>query len=109
MTKDNVQEPVAWMDKYGEIYKEVDDVLSTDTPLYTAPPAHPAPVQNIEHCIWARNGNTPCPHTTQPAQRQWVGLTQEEQRECFQKMFDAEASWPIYANAIEAKLREKNT
>jgi hypothetical protein len=29
--------------------------------------AQPAPVQDIEHCIWARNGNTPCPHTTQPA------------------------------------------
>jgi hypothetical protein len=27
----------------------------------------PAPVQSIEHCIWARNGNTPCPHTTLPA------------------------------------------
>lgn len=20
--------------------------------------------QPIEHCLWARNGNTPCPHTT---------------------------------------------
>jgi len=29
--------------------------------------AQPAPVQDIEHCIWARNGNTPCPHTTPPA------------------------------------------
>jgi hypothetical protein len=29
-----VQEPVAWMDKYGEICKEVGEVLSTDTPLY---------------------------------------------------------------------------
>jgi hypothetical protein len=27
-----------------------------------------APVQDIEHCIWARNGNTPCQHTTPPAQ-----------------------------------------
>jgi hypothetical protein len=37
------------------------------------------PVQNIEHCIWARNGNTPCPHTTSPAaQRPWVGLTDEQ-------------------------------
>ena len=36
--------------------------------------AQPAPVQDIEHCIWARNGNTPCPHTTQPAaQRQPQG------------------------------------
>jgi hypothetical protein len=34
-----VQEPVAWMDKYGEIYKDVTEVLSTDTPLYTTPPA----------------------------------------------------------------------
>jgi hypothetical protein len=40
-----VQEPVAWMDKYGEIYKDVPEVLSTDTPLYTTPPAaQPAPV-----------------------------------------------------------------
>jgi hypothetical protein len=37
-----VQEPVAWMDKYGEIYKDVPEVLSTDTPLYTTPPAQPA-------------------------------------------------------------------
>ena len=32
------QEPVAWMDKYGEIYKDVPEVLSTDKPLYTTPP-----------------------------------------------------------------------
>jgi len=32
------QEPVAWMDKYGEIYKDVPEVLSTDKPLYTSPP-----------------------------------------------------------------------
>ena len=36
--KDPEQEPVAWMDKYGEIYKEVPELLSTDTPLYTTPP-----------------------------------------------------------------------
>jgi hypothetical protein len=34
-----VQEPVAWMDKYGEIYKDVPEVLPTDTPIYTTPPA----------------------------------------------------------------------
>jgi hypothetical protein len=43
------QEPVAWMDKYGEIYKDVPEVLSTDKPLYTTPP-----------------------------QRTWVGLPDEE-------------------------------
>ncbi len=32
------QEPVAWMDRYGELYKSVEQVLPTDTPLYTAPP-----------------------------------------------------------------------
>ncbi len=37
--------------------------------VYTTPPAaQPAPVQDIEHCIWARNGNTPCPHTAAPVQ-----------------------------------------
>jgi hypothetical protein len=29
-------------------------------------PAQQEPVA-IEHCLWARNGNTPCPHTTPPA------------------------------------------
>jgi hypothetical protein len=43
------QEPVAWMDKYGEIYKDVPEVLSTDKPLYTSPP-----------------------------QRTWVGLTEQD-------------------------------
>ena len=32
------QAPVAWMDKYGEIYKSVEQVLLTDTPLYTSSP-----------------------------------------------------------------------
>jgi hypothetical protein len=33
----------------------------------------------VEHCLWARNGNTPCPHTTPPRQPlfkefiQWAG------------------------------------
>ena len=62
----------------------------------------------IEHCIWARNGNTPCPHTT-PPQRTWVDLTDEEIESIFN-------NWPTYhldhedfARVIEAKLKEKNT
>ena len=43
-----------------------------------------------------------------PLQREWQGLTDEEKRECFQTMYDAQASWPVYADAIEAKLRGKN-
>jgi hypothetical protein len=74
-----VQEPVAWMDKYGEIYKDVPEVLSTDTPLYTTPFA---------------------------AQRQWVGLTDEE---LMQTMSGDWTSQFYFARAIEAKLKERNT
>jgi len=74
-------------------------------PLYTTPPA--APVQDIEHCIWARNGNTPCPNTA--AQQQWVGLTDEQIEELFQGAAGAdEEVVHRFARAIEAKLREKN-
>jgi hypothetical protein len=52
-----------------------------------------------------------CYATTPPAaQRQWVGLTVEEK--VLGLMFDAEGrllDYEEYANAIEAKLREKNT
>lgn len=40
-------------------------------------PAQQEPVA-IEHCLWARNGNTPCPHTTPPASKP---LTDEGQIE----------------------------
>jgi len=80
-----VQEPVAWMDKYGEIYKDVTEVLSTDTPLYTTPPA---------------------------AQRQWVGLTDEEVIDVIHPLVMADmpdqATDYEIARAIEAKLKEKN-
>jgi hypothetical protein len=52
-----VQEPVAWMDKYGEIYKDVPEVLSTDKPLYTTPPAtqpaQPAQPANLASVVQA--------------------------------------------------------
>ena len=40
----------------------------------------------------------------QPAQRTWVGLTDEERNECTQTPFTADQH-----RAIEAKLKEKNT
>ncbi len=43
------------------------------------------------------------------SKREWVGLNQIEVRQIFQTMFDAEANWPSFADAIEAKLKEKNT
>ena len=73
-------------------------------------PAH----QHIEHCLWARNGNQPCPHV-QPAQssKPWVGLTDEEVIKTFNaicngKPFDVERILELH-RAIEAKLKEKNT
>jgi hypothetical protein len=40
------------------------------------------------------------------AQRQWVGLTDEERRLLFNPLHDAPFE---FARAIEAKLKEKNT
>jgi hypothetical protein len=42
-----------------------------------------------------------------PPQRTWVGLTEEEQRELYKK-HDMDG-WGHFYNAIEAKLKEKNT
>ena len=105
-------------------------------------PAH----QHIEHCLWARNGNQPCPHvqpaqqqepvgrlesdpyeghvfvpridgdwsmlgadlyTSPPAQRTWVGLTDEQ----WQSIADTLGCFITRGqkDAIEAKLRERNT
>jgi hypothetical protein len=47
-------------------------------------------------------------HTIAPAaQRQWVGLTDEEKRQIFER--EDYQGWLDYINAIEAKLKEKNT
>lgn len=62
--------------------------------------------QHIEHCLWARNGNQPCPHV-QPAQRTWVGLTDDERLEVAEIDGSDEWFWKV-CKAIEAKLREKN-
>ena len=41
------------------------------------------------------------------AQRTWVGLTEEEIKECFKITPDQHLPWHIYQR-IEAKLKEKN-
>jgi hypothetical protein len=60
------QEPVAWMDKYGEIYKDVPEVLSTDKPLYTTPPQRkPLTDEEIERnwqFLYDEEGNPPDHH-----------------------------------------------
>ena len=74
------QEPVAWMTKTGSVWKTKAD--ETDEPLYTHP----------------------------PAQRTWVGLSDEEIENLWHEFHDREFGWARrFTRAIEAKLKEKNT
>ena len=41
--------------------------------------------------------------------RQWVGLTQEEQQQLFNQWNHSMDGWGHFYRAIEAKLKEKNT
>jgi hypothetical protein len=83
------QEPVAWMDECGDVLSAsvVDGSGLRNIPLYTAPP-----------------------------QREWVGLTDEERHDIREWQMIQEKLGPAWApmmlylyEAIEAKLREKNT
>jgi hypothetical protein len=84
LTAAPVQEPVAW--RYRGILHDFDPSDWAEgpvTPLYTIPPA---------------------------AQRQWVRLTNEEIAQIYLVNTDKplKADW-LFARAIEAKLKEKNT
>jgi hypothetical protein len=80
------QEPVAWMDKDGDVLSAsvVSGKGLRNIPLYTTPP-----------------------------QRTWVGLTDEERNDCLvdadpcECLADPEAEELM--RCIEAKLKEKNT
>jgi Mg2+ and Co2+ transporter CorA len=80
----SVQEPVAWMfdcGNGGRMYAEDLDASVGWLPLYTTPPA---------------------------AQRQWVGLSQDELDAMFSNTIKGKKLVNYVARAIEAKLREKN-
>jgi len=47
-------------------------------------------------------------HDLTPPQRPWVGLTEEEIKECFKITPDLYLTWHIYER-IETKLKEKNS
>jgi hypothetical protein len=53
--------------------------------------------------------NMGCTTPQPPAQREWVGLTQEEIDLVWDSVPETQFWWRHYARAIEAKLREKNT
>jgi hypothetical protein len=83
------QEQVAWVwNPIKEAWEKVHAFgYWQQGAIYAFGPSQPAPlapaaahVQDIEHCIWARNGNTPCPHTARPASEALVALADENQR-----------------------------
>lgn len=79
------QEPVAcvgpWHDgRLTLIPRYSQQTFERDQPLYTAPP-----------------------------QRTWVGLTEEEVEDCFHHVDEAGIGLFDFAEALEAKLKEKNT
>lgn len=76
------QEPVAWMDREGDIYRmpEIKNWAPPHTLLYTIQP-----------------------------QREWQGLTDEEIWSDGSRMGLSEDGIRRFAREIEAKLKEKNT
>jgi len=78
-----VQEPSYWLG-YG-LQAHTEKPFEGATPLYTTPPA---------------------------AQRQWVGLTEDEVSQIIGEHIGFNSCWgpeEDFAKAIEAKLKEKNT
>ena len=84
----DVQEPVAWM-----TFTETGD---EDDIHYENPEGH------------LLEGWTYKPLYTHPPKREWVGLTEDEIKECFKITPDQFLTWQIYRR-IETKLKEKNT
>jgi hypothetical protein len=73
------------------------------------PPAQPAPVQNMPKigCV-----NHDCDKCKAAAQRQWVGLTEDEVSQIIGEQIGFNSCWgpeEDFARSIEAKLMEKNT
>jgi hypothetical protein len=128
-----VQEPVGWMNPHGTFLSAsyIDNFASGldkeihNIPVYTTPPARPAPVQEPDavvtgyhrgQCVItptdpARVFNTGTAFYTTPltaAQRQWVGLTDDEIQAIAFTAVSENWDWLRFARAIEAKLKEKN-
>jgi hypothetical protein len=91
----SVQEPVAWVD----LLKQAEEVVRSKS-LWKKY-IDGTPLAN-DIAVWMASFAQE--HATPPAQRPWVGLTDEDVREI---LLATNAN--TYARAIEAKLKEKNT
>ena len=124
-----VQEPVAWMYEVNgahtclDLFEPPADAYDEGTlhPLYTTPPAAPVQDSTCNETLRAQGkayprtcrkcGLGPCigaPKQPPAAQRQWVGLSEQELKAIW---YDAETGGAMllrFAEAIEAKLKAKN-
>jgi hypothetical protein len=86
---DDGTQTAPWVQRYSK-FKPPESVINKEiTPLYTTPPYAATPLA---------------------AQRQWVGLTDEEIGDAL-SVWELTEEWPTFAyaaRAIEAKLKEKN-
>ena len=88
MSKETEQEPLAWM-----VYtKDGQSVYVTD---------NPAAIQADQRALPL--------YTSPPAQRTWVGLSEQELESIWYQSEAGGAMLLRFAEAIEAKLKEKNT
>ena len=108
------QEPVAWMDGYRNIYSLEEKAAGCPeatialVPMANHKKTSGSPIKEL-NCIcgavWEGDELVHLPRP--PAQRTWVGLTDEEKRQLFER--EDYQGWLDYINTIEAKLKEKNT
>ncbi len=91
---------------------EINEVLKA-IPLYTTPPAAPVQERNFCERCGKRLGDGHIHTCTPPAtQQQWVGLTPREIYNLWEDSGVPFVDWDSFASiaqAIEAKLKEKNT
>lgn len=120
------QEPVAVWELQDSGWETICDgdwlqTLPIGTRLYTHPPKREAEKQ--EPVMWVMpdgktvdkwglqfyGGQTGTPLYTHPLKREWVGLTDEEKAEIKKNNYWNIPHVPTLFDAIEAKLKEKNT
>lgn len=99
---------------------QLSDALANIDEFYTTTPAQPAkqePVGQLQEEAYGRGQvfwfNKPADqsmlYTAPPAaQRQWVGLTDEEVTKLCENAKSHYQTWGMFVRAIEAKLKEKN-
>ena len=109
------QEPVAWMYQDKSTHQVsfqkhmkafVDHSKTSEVPLYGKPLANHE-LQCVCGAVWCGDEMVHLPNKT-PPQRTWVGLIDEDKQIAFDETQEGGGFWE-FADAIEAKLKEKNT